>query len=117
MSFLEWFRNGGTFMYYVLFTDIIAIVLIIVLLMLNKQSRPKPFLITVIGIALLPLLIGAFGNWVGYLEIMSVLPMADPAEKQELYNESIAIARIPSIFGGISSTVLLLISFLGLKLR
>jgi hypothetical protein len=117
VTFLEWFRNGGVFMYFVLYVDVIAIAVIIVLLMLKTQGRYKQFSILIVGLGLLPLLIGVFGNWVGYLEIMSALPLANPAEKQELYKEMMAIARIPSIFGGVSSAVLLPIGLLGLKFR
>lgn len=115
MSLLDWFRNGGSFMYFVLISDIIAVVAIIVLVLLKNQNRPKRMLLAIIGIATLPLLIGAFGHWVGYVELMSVLPIADPNVKQDLYNESIAIARIPSIFGAASSVTLLVTGFLGLK--
>ena len=68
-----------------------------------------------IGAALLPLLMGAIGFWLGYEQMMSALPLADPAEKDDLYTAAMSVVRIPGIFGGVSTAVLFVIGFLGLK--
>lgn len=117
MSLTEWFMQGGIFMWYIIFADIVTASVIVVLLIVNKQDKFRFFLITITGLSLLPLLVGAFGSWVGYVTTMSVLPMADPAQKQQLYMESMAVARIPSEFGGISTVVVFLAGMLGFKVR
>jgi hypothetical protein len=117
VSFSEWFYQGGIFMWFIVFADILAIMVITVLLIFSSQSRYKTFLIMVVAAGLVPLLFGAAGHWIGYRMAMDALNYVDPAQKQELYEAAMAAARIPTIFGGISSAVLLLVGIVGLKLR
>ena len=104
-------------MWFIVFADFLAITVIIVLLMFSSQSRNKIYLITVVAVGLVPLLIGVAGHWIGYRVAMDALLYVDPSNKQELYEASMAAARIPTSFGGISSAVLLLMGIVGLKLR
>jgi hypothetical protein len=117
VSITEWFYQGGIFMWFVLYADVLAIVVTVALLIVYTPGRYKIFLTTLIVTGLLPLLFGVAGHWIGYQQVMAALPSADPSEKQALYEASMAIIRIPSIFGGVSSAALLLAGYLGLKLR
>jgi len=102
-------------MYFILIADLSAVVAVIFLAILKNQHPIKTLRLILIGTALLPLLIGAFGSWVGYEQMMAVLPLADPSEKDDLYNASMSVVPIPGIFGGVSAAVLFVIGFLGLK--
>ena len=115
MSIPNWFMDGGIFMYFILIADLIAVVAVIILAIVKNQYSIKRLQLMMIGTALLPLLIGAFGFWVGYEQMMSALPLADPAEKDDLYNAAMSVVRIPAIFGGASAAVLFVMGFLGLK--
>ena len=115
MSISNWFMDGGIFMYYIIVADLFAVVAIIILASLKNKYPISPLRLMMIGAALLPLLVGAFGYWVGYEQLMSALPSADPAEKEDLYNAAMSVVAIPGIFGGVSAAVLFVIGYLGLK--
>lgn len=117
MSLIDWFLQGGIYMWLVLLVDVLVVIVTAVLLSVYKPKKFKLLLVTIIIFSFLPVLLGAYGGWVGYQEAMTALSFANPADKDDLYKATMKVIWIPCEFGAISSILLLIGGVVGIKLR
>ncbi len=109
MAIPQWFVDGGVFMHFVLLTFFVSLGIVIVAGANCSASSKGTFLKIALAFVFLPAVVGAFGYYISYLQVMSAVAMVDPAIKQEIYDMSMKVARLPLIFGGSASLFLLLI--------
>lgn len=82
-----------------------------------RQNRLGLCVILVFILAVLPLLIGLLGRYLTYITLMEVMHSVEASQREALYRTVMAHSRIPTIFGGILSALLLVIGLLGLRFR
>lgn len=99
------FIQGGDFMYVILLLDIALLVLAIISVTMNTLKLQ----IISLAVAILPLLCGYIGYEYGMTEAYSAIASADPAIKSELLEMSRQFAKIPFVFGFVSTIILVIL--------
>lgn len=107
----QWFIDGGLYMHLIVMALFVAIIMIVVAGQSCRSSSQLTFLKITLVFVFMPAVLGISGFYIGYIQIMSAVPMVDPSMKQEIYDASMTVARYPLIFGGLCSLFLLLIWF------
>jgi len=95
-------------MYFVLHADILVFIMVIGAYFV-KSSAYKAICY---GCCLIPLIVGYIGFENNMVMVHSALEMADPEVRHELLQESKSLAKIPFVFGLVSSVILAIITFL-----
>ena len=98
----RYFIDGGQFMYIILLLDIALLVLAVVSIFVNSLNLR----IVSLASATLPSLLGYLGYHIGMTEAYSAVVNADPEIQLELLELSREVAKIPLVFGGVSTIVL-----------
>ena len=101
----QYFMQGGQFMYIILLLDMALLVLAIISVVMNTL---KLQLIS-LAVAILPLLCGYVGYEYGMTVAYSAIASADPVIKSELLEMSRQFAKIPLVFGIVSTSVLVIL--------
>ncbi len=115
MQLISWFAEGGLYMWFVLFGSLIALAVTFGGIGVCNDSNKRVCLKVIIFVSLLPIIIGGLGYYHGYTTLMSVVPMVDPPFKKEIFEEGMSYAKIPAVFGGIVTFVLLILGLVGLR--
>ena len=102
---VQFFIEGGQFMYVILLLDLALLAIAIFSMIVNTLKLQ----IISLAAAISPLLFGYIGYEYGMIEAFSAVASADPAIKSELIEMSREVAQIPFVFGIVSTIVLVIL--------
>ena len=117
MELMEWFRSGGYFMYYIVMADTAVVILLALSFAFCSKALHSTINKICIVFLIIPLLVGLLGHYFGYVAAVDALANVDPATREELYDASMTVATIPSIFGLVSSVVFFLLWYVAFVMR